>query len=73
MSHVLDEQKQHEIRALRRPDGTEIFYRRGPRLMAARVDKSAGVKVVSTRVALDPSCRRCTTTTTFIPMAARSL
>ena len=36
------------------PDGTEIFYRRGPRLMAAKVDKSAGVKVVSTRVALDP-------------------
>jgi Tol biopolymer transport system component len=36
------------------PDGTEIFYRRGPRLMAATIDTSAGVKVVSTRVALDP-------------------
>jgi Tol biopolymer transport system component len=36
------------------PDGTEVFYRRGPRLMAATVNKTAGVKVVSTRVAIDP-------------------
>jgi Tol biopolymer transport system component len=36
------------------PDGTEVFYRRGPRLMAATVDKTAGVKVVSTRVVIDP-------------------
>jgi len=35
-------------------DGTEVFYRRGPRLMAATVDKTAGLKVVSTRVAIDP-------------------
>ena len=35
-------------------DGTEIFYRRGPRLMAATVDKTGGLKVVSTRVAIDP-------------------
>ena len=27
------------------PDGNEIYYRSGPRLMAARVDKTAGVKV----------------------------
>jgi serine/threonine-protein kinase len=36
------------------PDGNEIYYRRGPRLMAARVDKTAGVKVVESRVAIDP-------------------
>ena len=35
-------------------DGTEVFYRRGPRLMAAKIDKTAGVKVVATRVAVDP-------------------
>jgi len=36
------------------PDGNEIYYRRGPRLMAARVDKTAGIKVVASRVAIDP-------------------
>jgi Tol biopolymer transport system component len=36
------------------PDGNEIYYRSGPRLMAARVDKTSGVKVVASRVALDP-------------------
>ena len=36
------------------PDGNEIYYRRGPRLMAARVDKAAGVKVLASRVAIDP-------------------
>jgi Tol biopolymer transport system component len=36
------------------PDDTELFYRRGPRLMAVTVDKTAGVNVVSTRVAIDP-------------------
>lgn len=36
------------------PDGNEIYYRSGPRLMAARVDKAAGVKVVSNRVVVDP-------------------
>ena len=36
------------------PDGTEIYYRSGPRLMAARVDKTAGVKVVASRVVIDP-------------------
>jgi serine/threonine-protein kinase len=36
------------------PDGNEIYYRRGPRLMAVRVDKTAGVKVLATRVVIDP-------------------
>ncbi len=36
------------------PDGNEIYYRRGPRLMAARVDKTAGVKVLASRVVVDP-------------------
>jgi Tol biopolymer transport system component len=36
------------------PDGNEIYYRRGPRLMATRVDKTAGVKVLTSRVVIDP-------------------
>jgi hypothetical protein len=36
------------------PDGTEIYYRSGARLMAARIDKSAGVKVLSRRVLVEP-------------------
>ena len=36
------------------PDGNEIYYRSGPRLMAARVDKTAGVKVLARRVVIDP-------------------
>jgi Tol biopolymer transport system component len=36
------------------PDGDEIYYRRGPRLMAARIDKTAGIKVVATRLVIDP-------------------
>ena len=36
------------------PDGNEIYYRSGPRLMAARVDKTAGVKVLASRVVIDP-------------------
>jgi Tol biopolymer transport system component len=36
------------------PDGTEIYYRSGPRLMAAHLDRSAGVKVVGRRVVVDP-------------------
>ena len=35
-------------------DGNQIYYRRGPRLMAARVDKTAGVKVIASRVVVDP-------------------
>ena len=36
------------------PDGNEIYYRSGPRLMAARVDKTAEVKVAASRVVIDP-------------------
>jgi Tol biopolymer transport system component len=35
------------------PDGTEIYYRAGDRLMAARIDTLAGVRVLSSRVAVD--------------------
>jgi Tol biopolymer transport system component len=36
------------------PDGNEIYYRSGPRLMAARLDKAAGVKVLQSRIVVDP-------------------
>ena len=36
------------------PDGSEIYYRSGRRLMAARVDRSKGVRVLSRRIALEP-------------------
>jgi hypothetical protein len=36
------------------PDGKELFYRAGPRLMAARIDTRAGIKVLSRRVVVDP-------------------
>jgi hypothetical protein len=36
------------------PDGNEIYFRSGPRLMVARVDKAAGVKVVASRIVIDP-------------------
>jgi Tol biopolymer transport system component len=36
------------------PDGNEIYYRNGPRLMAARLDKTAGVKVSASRIVIDP-------------------
>ena len=36
------------------PDGNEIYYRSGPRLVAARIDKAAGVTVASNRVVVDP-------------------
>ena len=35
------------------PDGNEIYYRSGPRLMAARLDKAAG-KVLARRIVIDP-------------------
>ena len=35
------------------PNGGEIYYRSGSQLMAARVDKSAGVRVLSRRVVVD--------------------
>ncbi|HSC27540.1 MAG TPA: protein kinase, partial [Vicinamibacterales bacterium] len=36
------------------PGGSEIYYRSGNRLMAARIDIGVGVRVLSRRVALDP-------------------
>ncbi len=35
-------------------DGNDIYYRSGPRLMAARLDKTTGVKVVKSRIVVDP-------------------
>jgi hypothetical protein len=36
------------------PDGGEVYYRSGSRLMAARVDKTQGIKVLEHRVVLEP-------------------
>ena len=36
------------------PDGSELYYRSGPRLMAARLDKASGVKVLARRIVIDP-------------------
>jgi serine/threonine protein kinase/Tol biopolymer transport system component len=36
------------------PDGSEIYYRSGSRLMAARVETSVGVRVLSRRLAFEP-------------------
>jgi Tol biopolymer transport system component len=36
------------------PDGSEIYYRSGSRLMAARIDTGSGVRVLSRRVAFEP-------------------
>ncbi len=36
------------------PDGSEIYYRHGSRLMAARIDMASGVRVLSRRVAFEP-------------------
>jgi Tol biopolymer transport system component len=36
------------------PDGTELFYRIGARLMAARIDKTAGIRVLSRRLVIEP-------------------
>jgi Tol biopolymer transport system component len=35
------------------PDGSEVFYRGGGHLMAARIDKSAGVRVLSRRLVIE--------------------
>ena len=35
------------------PDGTEIYYRHGSRLMAARIDTSSGARVLSRRTVLE--------------------
>jgi hypothetical protein len=36
------------------PDGDEVYYRSGSRLMAARVDKTKGIKVLSHRLVMEP-------------------
>ncbi|HUE85952.1 MAG TPA: protein kinase [Vicinamibacterales bacterium] len=36
------------------PDGSEVYYRSGNRLMAARIDAASGVRVLSRRVAFEP-------------------
>jgi len=36
------------------PDGTEVYYRNANRLMAARIDRTAGIRVLSHRVAIEP-------------------
>jgi Tol biopolymer transport system component len=36
------------------PDGAEIYYRSGTRLIAARVDTTSGVRVLSHRLVLEP-------------------
>jgi eukaryotic-like serine/threonine-protein kinase len=36
------------------PDGSEIYYRFGSRLMAARIDTASGVRVQSRRVVVEP-------------------
>jgi hypothetical protein len=38
----------------RAPDGTEAYYRSGGRLIAARIDWTAGVRVRSRRVVVEP-------------------
>jgi hypothetical protein len=36
------------------PDGSEIYYRSGTRLMAARIDTASGVRAVSQRLVIEP-------------------
>jgi Tol biopolymer transport system component len=36
------------------PDGTEVYYRSGARLMAARIDSTAGIRVLSRRLVIEP-------------------
>jgi eukaryotic-like serine/threonine-protein kinase len=36
------------------PDGSEIYYRSGSRLMAARIDKASGIRVLSHRLVIEP-------------------
>jgi Tol biopolymer transport system component len=35
------------------PDGSEIYYRSGTRLMAARIDTASGVRAVSQRLVIE--------------------
>ena len=36
------------------PDGSEIYYRSGTRLMAARIDTASSVRVLSQRLVIEP-------------------
>ncbi len=36
------------------PDGSEIYYRSGTRLMAVRIDKASGIRAVSQRLVIEP-------------------
>ena len=36
------------------PDGKDVYYRSGVRLMAARIDTSSGMRVLTRRVVLEP-------------------
>jgi Tol biopolymer transport system component len=36
------------------PDGSEIYYRNGTRLMAARIDTASGIRVLSHRLVIEP-------------------
>lgn len=36
------------------PDGNEIYYRSGPRLMATRVETTAGIRTLASRIVVDP-------------------
>ena len=36
------------------PDGREVYYRSGPRLMAALIDSTSGFRVLSTRIVVEP-------------------
>ena len=37
-----------------RANGTEVYYRSGDRLMAARISTAAGVRVLSQRLVIEP-------------------
>jgi hypothetical protein len=36
------------------PAGTEVYYRNANRLMAARIDRTTGIRVLSNRVVIEP-------------------
>ena len=36
------------------PDGSEIYYRNGSRLMAARINATSGIRVLSSRLVIEP-------------------
>jgi hypothetical protein len=53
------------------PDGSELYYRSGARLTAARVDTRAGIRVLSRRVVIEPFLPRVTTITPYTRTVAR--